>query len=182
MLTCPGTGKSLSERIQPVVEPEWSDTTPADHEKLSCRDEDGVPRDLVVGDALSDSGYKLRREALHHLPDAGSKFVEDVNPRVAANRRTKIVEWRRSGPRPIWTVSSVDSNRSQHPVEVRNVQPPLPGVVTCDKNTRSCVGGPAHKGVASRSVITWVERRRSKVFAKQTAGLLLNKRHLIISG
>src|SRR5208337_2818053 len=181
MLTCHGTGKSLSERIQPVVEPEWSDTTPTDHEKLPCRDEDGVPRDLVVGDALSDSGHKFRREALHHLPDAGSKFVEDVHPRVAAKRRTKIVEWHRSGARPIWTVSSVDRDRGQHAEEIPGVQPPLSRLVTRDKNARSCVGGPAHKAVASRSVITWVERRRRQVFTKKSAGLLLNKRHLIMS-
>ncbi len=36
--------------------------------------------------------HDLRLWCLHRLPDARLKFVEDVDPRVAANRRTKIVE------------------------------------------------------------------------------------------
>jgi hypothetical protein len=97
---------------------------------LSCRSGDDFPRRLVVGDALSDPRRELRCVALHHLPDARPKLVEEVHPRVAANRRTKIVERCRRGTRPIWTVSSGDSDRSQSPKEIRSVQPPLSGVVT----------------------------------------------------
>src|ERR1017187_1167673 len=150
----------------------------------SGRDGDNVPRVLVVGDAFFDPRHELRCEALHHLLDARSKLVEDVHPRVAANRRTKIVECRRSGSRPVWTVSSSTSDRSQHPEEILSVQPRLSRVVTRDKNARSCVGGPAHKAAAGRSVITRVllERRRIQIPAKKGAGLFLNKRHLIKSG
>src|SRR5208337_5185581 len=141
--------------------------------ELPCRDRDGVARDLVVDDALFDPRYELRREALHHLPEPRSELVKDVHPCVAANRRTKIVEWHRSGARPIWTVSSVGSDRGQHPEEIRNVQPALPRVVTRDKNARSGVGGPAHEAVAGRSVIPWL-RRRIQVLTKKGAGLFLN--------
>src|SRR5271156_3824190 len=57
----------------------------------SCRDGGDIPRDLVAGDARFDPRHELRCEALHHLPDAWPKLVENVHPRVAANRRTKIV-------------------------------------------------------------------------------------------
>jgi hypothetical protein len=43
------------------------------------------------GDALCDPRHELRRVALHHLPDARSKLVEDVDPSVAADCRAKIV-------------------------------------------------------------------------------------------
>src|ERR1700676_2291729 len=87
---------------------------------LSSRRDAGlnVPRELVVGDALFDPGHELRGVGLHHLPDARAKLVEDVDSRVAANCRPKIVECPRSGARPIWTVSSGDSDRSQHPEEI----------------------------------------------------------------
>jgi hypothetical protein len=101
---------------------------------LSSRDRYYAPPRRVGGDTLSDSGHELRREALHHLPDARPKFVEDVHPRVAANRRAKIVECIRGGSRPIWTVGGVDSDRRQHSEEIPSVQPPLSGVVTRDKN------------------------------------------------
>ena len=135
-------------------------------------------------DALFDPGHEPRRVGVHHLPDAGPELMEDVDSRVAANRRPKIVECPRSGARPIWTVSSGDSDRSQHPQEIRSVQPCLSGVVTRDKNTRSCVGGPAHEAVARRRVITRVllEQRRIQVLTKKGAGLFLNKRHSIESG
>src|ERR1700674_1042320 len=107
-----------------------------------------ISRELVVGDVLFDPGHELRGVGLHHLPDARPKLVEDVDSRVAANRRPKIVERRRSGACPIRTVRSGDSNRSQHTEAIRSVQPPLPGVVTRDKTARSCVRGPAHKAVA----------------------------------
>ena len=115
-----------------------------------------LPRGVVVGDARFDPRHELRCVALQHLPDARPKLVIDVHPRVAANRRTKIAECRRSGSRPRWTVSRVGSDRSQHPEEIRGVQPPLSGAVTRDKNARSCVRGPAHKAAAGRWVITQV--------------------------
>jgi hypothetical protein len=68
------------------------------------------------------------------LFDARPKLAEEVDPRAATDRRTKIVECRRSGSRPIWPVSSVDSNRSQHSEKIRRVQPSLSRVVTRDKN------------------------------------------------
>src|ERR1035437_4409968 len=150
----------------------------------SGRGGDDFPRVLVVGDALFDPRHELRCVALHHLPYASPKLVVDVDPRVAANRRTKIVECLRSGSRPIWTVSSVNSDRSQHSEDIPSVQPPLPGVVTRDKNARSCVGGPTHKAVTGRSVVTWVllEQRRVQVLTKKGAGLFLNRHHLIKSG
>ena len=54
-----------------------------------------VIQGLVVGDALFDPRNELRRAALHHLPDVGPKLVEEVNARVAANRRAKSLEGRR---------------------------------------------------------------------------------------
>src|SRR5579864_106911 len=93
---------------------------------------DDVPQGLVVSDALFDPGDKLRRAALQHLPDAGPKLVEEVDARVAADRRTKSFERRRSGAPPIWTVSSSDRDRSQHPEEIRRVQCALSGVVPRD--------------------------------------------------
>src|ERR1035441_10108210 len=89
---------------------------------LSCRDGYYVPPRLVVGDTLSDPEHELRCEAFHRLPDARPKFVEDVHPRVAANRRPKIVECIRGRSRPIWTVGSVDSDRGQHSEEIPSVQ------------------------------------------------------------
>src|SRR6266404_5395431 len=117
---------------------------------LSSRRDAGlnVARELVVGDALFDPGHEPRCVGVHHLPDARPKLVEDVDSRVAANRRPKVVECPRSGARPIWTVSSGNSNRSYYTEEIRSVQPCLSEVVTRDKNARSCVGGPAHKAVA----------------------------------
>src|ERR1017187_1042054 len=151
---------------------------------LSCRDGDDDARGLVVGDTLFDPRHERRGEALHHLPDARLKLVEDIDPRVAANRRTKIVERRRSGARPIWTVSSGASDRSQHPEEIRSVQPSLSGVVARDKNARSCVSGSAHKAAAGRREITQVllEQRRIRVLTNRVAGLCLNKRRFIGSG
>ena len=86
--------------------------------------------DLVVGDALYDPRLELRRLALYHLPDARPKLAEEVDPRAAANRRTKIVERRRSGSRPIWPVSSVDSNRSHYGEKIRRVQPSFSRIAT----------------------------------------------------
>ena len=59
---------------------------------LSGRARDNFPEFLAVGDALSDFQRKLWRMVLRHLPDAGPKLVEEIHPRVIANRRTKIVE------------------------------------------------------------------------------------------
>src|SRR6266550_6273218 len=114
---------------------------------LSCRSGTDFPWGLV-GDGRSDSEYELRRVAFYHLQDARLKLVQEVESRVAANRRTKIVECPRSGARPIGTVSSVDRDRCQYPEEIRSVQPALSGIVARDKNARSCVGGPAHKAGA----------------------------------
>src|SRR5260370_31669572 len=69
---------------------------------------------LVVGDALFDPRHELRRVALHHLPDAGPKLVQEVNARLAANRRAKSFVRRLSGAPPIWTVSCEDLDRTQH--------------------------------------------------------------------
>ena len=55
---------------------------------------DDVPEGLRVGDALFDPGDELRPAALQHLPDAGPKLVEEVDTRVAANRRAKSFERR----------------------------------------------------------------------------------------
>src|SRR3977135_480158 len=92
--------------------------------------DDNVPGDLVVGDALFDFGHELRRVAVDHLSDFRAELVEEVNPRIPANRRTKSLERRRSGSRPIWPVSRGDSDRSQHPEEIRRVKCPLSGVPT----------------------------------------------------
>src|SRR5437016_3122592 len=91
-----------------------------------------VAQGLVVGDALFDPRHELRRAALHHLPNAGPKLVQEVNAHVGANRRAKSFEGRRSGARPIWTVSGRDRDRSQHPEEIRRVQCRLAGVVPRD--------------------------------------------------
>ena len=80
-----------------------------------------------MGDALFDLGHDLRRVALDHLPDFRPELVEEVDPRIAADRRAKSLERRRSGSRPIWAVSRGDSDRSQHPEEIRRVQCPLSG-------------------------------------------------------
>lgn len=77
--------------------------------------------------------------AFHHLQQAGLKLAEEVDPRIIANRGTKIVERRRSRSRPIWTVGVVDRNRSQYSEEIRAVRFPLSGVVTNDKDARGCV-------------------------------------------
>src|SRR5690349_7691295 len=97
---------------------------------LSCRSGDDFPRGLVVADVLFDPGDELRRVALSHLPDAGPKLVQEVDARVAANRRAKCFERPRSGAPPIWTVSSGDRDRSQQPEEIRRVQRLLSTVVT----------------------------------------------------
>jgi len=152
--------------------------------KLSCRDRDDARRALVAGDTLCDPRYELRCEAPDHLVDARPKLVEDVHPRVAANRRTKIVECRRSGSRPIWTVSTVDSDRTQHSEQIRSVQPSLSGGVTRDENARNCVSSPAQKGAASRRVIIArvFEQWRVQILIKKGVGLFLDKHQLIRSG
>ena len=48
----------------------------------------------MVDDAIFHPGNELRGAALHHLPDAGTKLVEEVDARVAANRRAKSFERR----------------------------------------------------------------------------------------
>jgi len=146
--------------------------------------DDHVPGDLVVGDALFDLGHELRRVAVDHLSDLRAELMEEVNPRIAANRRTKSLERRRSGPRPIWAVSRSDCNRSQHPEEIRRIQCPLPGVPARYKNTRNCVGGPAQKGATGRRIITRVllEQRRIQVSAEKGTGLFLNQCLFIESG
>ena len=65
-----------------------------------------------MGYALSDFRRERRRVALYHLPDARLKLVEEVDARVVANRRTEIVERRRSGARPIRTASAMDGNQT----------------------------------------------------------------------
>ena len=47
---------------------------------LSCRGGDDIPRDFVVGDVLCDPRHELRRAALHHLPDARAKLMEEIDP------------------------------------------------------------------------------------------------------
>ena len=74
-----------------------------------------------MGDALFDLGHDLRRVALDHLPDFRPELVEEVDPRITADRRAESLERRRSGSRPIWAVSRGDSDRSQHPKEIRRV-------------------------------------------------------------
>jgi hypothetical protein len=94
-----------------------------------------VAQGLVVGDALDplfDPGHKLRAVVPHHFPNAGRKLVQHVNTGVGANRRAKSFEGRRGGAGPIWTVSSGDRDRSQHPEEIRRVQCRLSGVVPGD--------------------------------------------------
>jgi hypothetical protein len=121
---------------------------------LSSRGRDGVQRGLVVGDALFDLRDESRRVALHDLADARPKLAEKIYPGVAANRRTEVAERSRSGSRPIRTVSSVSSDRSQYPQEIRIVYSSFSRLVTRDKNVRSSVAGSAHKTVASRRVVT----------------------------
>jgi hypothetical protein len=60
-----------------------------------------------VDDAPCDPEHEVRRVALRYLADARAELVEEIEPRVAAERRTQIVERIRSGSRPIWTVSVV---------------------------------------------------------------------------
>src|SRR6185369_13776623 len=118
-----------------------------------------------------------RSVAVDHLPDFWPELIEEVNPRIAANRRTKSLERRRSGSRPIWTVSRSDSNRSQQPEEIRRIQCPLSGVPARYKNARNGVGGPAQKGATGRRIITRVllEQRRIQVSAEKGTGLFLNQ-------
>ena len=54
----------------------------------------------------------------YHLPDARLKFVEEVEPRVIANRRAKIVERRRSGAGPVRAASIVDRNQTEYSQEI----------------------------------------------------------------
>ena len=99
---------------------------------LLWRDRQHVPRDLALGDALFELGHQLRRVAFDHLPDFGPELMEEVDPRIAANRRTKSLERRRSRARPIWAVSRGDNDRCQQPEEIRRVQCPLSGVPARD--------------------------------------------------
>ena len=69
---------------------------------------DDIRHGLVVGDPRFDPGNELRSMAPDHLPDAGSELVEEINPGIAANRRTKSFERGRRGSPPIWTVSGGD--------------------------------------------------------------------------
>ncbi len=133
-----------------------------------------LPRGLAVPDALLDPGHDLRPVAPHHFSKARLKLVEEVKPRVAANRRTKIVERHRSGSRPIGTVSRVDHDRSQQPEEKRSVQAPLAGLVTRDEIARSGVSDPAHEGVAGRRGITQVLLAQRLV--KKRGGTLFESR------
>ena len=103
-----------SEALKPV-------RTGLSDRKLSCRGGDAVPQGLGVADAIFDPGHELRDVDPHHLLDAGPKLVVEVTPRIAANRRTKIVERIRSRSRPIGTVSSVHSDRGQHAEKVPSV-------------------------------------------------------------
>jgi hypothetical protein len=88
---------------------------------LFCRDRNEILRVQAPGNAVFDPRHELRGEALHHLPDVRLKCVKDTDTRVAANRRTKIVECRRSRSCPIRTVRGVDSGQSQHSEEIRSV-------------------------------------------------------------
>lgn len=146
--------------------------------KLSGRAGENLPQVLVGGDALFDSKHELRRVVFYHLPDARAKLVEEVKSRVVANRRTEIVERRRSGAHPIRTGSVVGSDRSEHPEKIRGVQPPFSRVVTRDTKARSCVRGPVHKAAAGQRVITqvlfgqwWIQILTNKVAGPCLSGL-----------
>jgi hypothetical protein len=146
---------------------------------LSSRGRDGVQRGLVVGDALFDLRDESRRVALHDLADARPKLVEKIYSGVATNRRTEVAERSRSGSRPIRTVSSsVSSDRSQYPQEIRSVYSSFSRLVTRDKNARSSVAGSAHKTATSRGVVT----RRIQVLIKKGAGPFWSQHRFTGSG
>jgi hypothetical protein len=99
----------------------------------SSRRGDDFPRLQAAGVCAFRSHAYLRRPALYHLTDTGREFVEEVDSRVPADRRTKIDEARGGGSRPIWTVGGMDSDRSQRSEEIGTVQPALPGLIPCNK-------------------------------------------------
>lgn len=78
---CCGTGTGWCGRARQI-------SSPCELTGRYWRD-DRVPRDLVVGDALFDLGHQLRRVALDHFPDFWPELMEEINPCIAANRRTK---------------------------------------------------------------------------------------------
>jgi len=100
-------------------------TGPGEGGKLSCAGDD-FPWIRVAACCTLRSRISLPGVALYHLPDTWREFVEEVDSRIAADRRTKIGETRRGRTRPIGTVGGVDSDRSQRSEEIGTVQPALP--------------------------------------------------------
>ena len=93
--------------------------------KLSCPGDDFPWIQVATGCALRFQ-ISLPGVALYHLPDTWREFVEKVDSRIAADRRTKIGKARGGRTRPIGTVGGVDSDRSQRSEEIGTVQPALP--------------------------------------------------------
>ena len=114
--------------------------------QLSCPG-DGFPWLLVAGVRARRSQASLW-VAPYHLANAWREFVEEVDSRVAPDRRTKIGDGHGSGSRPIRTVSSMDSDRSQRTEEIGTIQPALPGVIPRDKDARSSITGPSQDTTA----------------------------------
>ena len=78
-------GQPPSGRFRSVVR--WSE-----RQTSSSGRGDDSPRVLLVGGTLFDFPHEPRCLALHHLPHARLKLVQEIHSRVAANRRTKSFE------------------------------------------------------------------------------------------
>src|ERR1700739_3869495 len=70
------------------------------------------------------------------------------------------------GREALWAATELSTLR-----KIRSVQPPLSELVTRDKNSRSCISGPAHNAAAGRRVIAQVrlEQRWIQVLTNRVA-------------
>lgn len=113
-----------------------------------------LPWALRAGDPFSDAGHKLRQMARHLLPEAWSKLVQEVHPRVVSDRRAEVAERSRTRARPVAPRGTVGRHCSQHAQEIRSVQPCSSGRIPREKDSRSGVRGSRHYSTIRRGLIT----------------------------
>jgi hypothetical protein len=140
-----------------------------------------IPARNLTANALFDPCHKPGRMAFHQLLEAGAKFVQQVHSGIVPYRRTKIAERSRGRAIPGWTVSHMNSGRSQHSKEVSGVHFPPSSVIARHKNTRSGIYRAPYKAVAARWMVAEVplQQGRIQILVKKIARRFLSRLRIV---